>query len=428
MNSLIQVLEFESAKKADKTFSKNTSIKKLFFILFTSFYLLILTIFITGIVLLRFFFERKTIPKYFVHSLSFDQIYSLDRSDQELFDFLCENRFKFSKNVDDYLVEIPHRKSFCKDKMKKTRSISFYLLIHCLATKQLIELISLNWANAAILFDDGLFTRIRPKRFFRIFFDYFVWRIVELPIESTFITTQSSVLNLPAVFYINRKDLNRIMIWYSTNSKPIMRKNVLVKDFLDLKDLSMFVDMNFVWEETDNQYLSRFGVTKTKVVGSILFYPKNLKKQNEEKTVVTYFDITPFENFEGFLSESMLSKNILGIFQTIETIQSEFELKLKPKRLYSRVHSKSYIRLIEKLSTHRNVKLLPPRTNLYELISQSDFVLAVPFSSTALIAKELGIPTAYVCLLPRDYILQDVNSIPVLTSKMEILNFITRGK
>jgi polysaccharide biosynthesis PFTS motif protein len=381
---------------------------------------------ITGV--LRLFSQKRPIPKFFIHSLSFDQIYSLNKSDDELFNFLSETRFNFSKNKDDYLIGLSNKRNFRKESLHKTRNISIFLLLHCINTRKLLSLISINWRNIPVILNVEILSKISTKLLIKIYFEYFLWEIVDLPIDATFITTQSSMNNLPTVFYMNRPNLMRKMIWYSTNNKPISEVNAVETDFPDFKGLAEFVDLNLVWEETDSIYLSSLGVTNTKAVGSMLFYPKKLKVRNNKKFTISYFDITPFEKFNGFLSEEMLIKNLLGIFEVVDSLKKnrgiDIVMNVKPKRSYSRLHSKKYIKIIDTISKDGRVNLLPSRTNLYELISESDFVFAVPFSSPALIAKELGVPTAYVCLLPRNYLLRDVNAIPVLTNKGELLDFI----
>jgi len=429
MKSISQIIEFEGTRKSFQSKSKNTSTKLVVHLVLALIYLVAVTIFSIIIAMFRILVEKKPTPKYFIHSLSNDQIYSLDGSDRELFDFLRERRFDFSENKQDYLVACSKKKCFRKEYLRKTKNITFFLLSNCLDTKALINFISLNWRNALNLFNHKSSATISSERLIRIYFEYFVWKIVELPNDATFVSTQSSLSSLPVVFYMNRNDLCRKMMWYSTNNKPIKEvkgKEVKLPDFTEL---SSFVDMHLVWEETDSNFLSSLGVHNTKVVGSVMFYPKKLKKKLNGKITITYFDVTPFDNFRGFLSEDMLIKNLLGITKVIDALKIsknvEIIINIKPKRTYIKSHAKEYIKIIKNISSKENINLLPSRTNLYELISESDFVLAVPFTSPALIGRELGIPTAYVCLLPRNYVLQDVNNIQVIRSEKDLFDFLS---
>jgi hypothetical protein len=79
-----------------------------------------------------------------------------------------------------------------------------------------------------------------------------------------------------------------------------------------------------------------------------------------------------------------------------DSYPGKFLLRIKPKRKYSKVHSRAYISKIHELSKHENVELLSPRVNLYQVVSESDFILAVPFSSPAVLAKELGVRSAFI--------------------------------
>ena len=48
------------------------------------------------------------------------------------------------------------------------------------------------------------------------------------------------------------------------------------------------------------------------------------------------------------------------------------------------------------MSKNRCVELISPLSNLYQVVSESDFVLAIPFSSPAVLAKELGVRSAFI--------------------------------
>lgn len=87
---------------------------------------------------------------------------------------------------------------------------------------------------------------------------------------------------------------------------------------------------------------------------------------------------------------------MIEIFQV--KYPNEVLFRLKPKRRYSNLHAKDYISLVRELSDEGLLELVPASANLYQTVSESDFVLAFPFTSPALIAKELQRDAIYLSL------------------------------
>jgi hypothetical protein len=73
---------------------------------------------------------------------------------------------------------------------------------------------------------------------------------------------------------------------------------------------------------------------------------------------------------------------------------------------------------VRQLSNLGAVNLAAPESNLYKIIGESTLVLAVPFTSPATIAKEMGVESAFICFDLRDFELpSQYAGIPIITTK-----------
>jgi polysaccharide biosynthesis PFTS motif protein len=116
--------------------------------------------------------------------------------------------------------------------------------------------------------------------------------------------------------------------------------------------------------------------------------------------------------------------------QNLVTIKSEFEHKenikiellVKPKRRYLNNHSAEYLNMLKNYSDNHEVTLLSPQSNLYEIIQGSSLILCYPFTSPALIAKELGIPVKFI-FYSKDWVNlpEQMQGIALITNEADLL-------
>jgi hypothetical protein len=77
------------------------------------------------------------------------------------------------------------------------------------------------------------------------------------------------------------------------------------------------------------------------------------------------------------------------------------------------------------LNNIHELEILPQKSNLYDVIYNSDLVIAVPFSSPAVIAEELGVKSAFVCLSPENYnLINGYAGIPLITTNRQLIDFL----
>jgi polysaccharide biosynthesis PFTS motif protein len=190
------------------------------------------------------------------------------------------------------------------------------------------------------------------------------------------------------------------MAWYSTNSKPIYAIDDSIREKVNFENIKANIDEHWVWDEDDIRFLQSEGIQNVIPLGAILFQEKILVSRSSSKFTLTYFDVTPFNGSNGLYSERntiAILDNLMSLTSSLDEIYpGKFQLRIKPKRKYSKVHSKTYISKIHELSKNRCVELISPVSNLYQVVSESDFVLAIPFSSPAVLAKELGVRSAFI--------------------------------
>jgi polysaccharide biosynthesis PFTS motif protein len=377
---------------------------------------------------IRIFIKRAEMPQLIFHSLTHDQAFPKNSSSaftdfiqSERFDFGCENR--------EILLEIRSSKGHKDSEVATTRNLSLHIMTRC-STWPEFAIFVRNLAVATWCIVKSRQMQVKSiKYLIRTQIESSVWKSVSPP--RFFITTQSCMQNLPIPFYLSGVKFQKLMMWYSTNNRPVLRADEQFTPHSNSSELQNFVDLHLVWNEEEKAWLNLNGVSKSKVVGSIIFRPQ-LKVSCERKLYdMVYFDVTAIPRNDIFMSEEMLISN-LTVFSELLDIMGQKTSRIisgfiKPKRKDQKIHSSSYLELRNDLVSRGVIHALDPESDLYEIISRSKVVLAAPFTSPANIARELGVPVAYFCLLTRDYRLGDeVNGIPILRSFIELEEFLSQ--
>ena len=117
-----------------------------------------------------------------------------------------------------------------------------------------------------------------------------------------------------------------------------------------------------------------------------------------------------------------LSANLNGAFA------NKVQVRIKPKRAYSQMHSKKYITKIMEHSRQHQIEILSPNANLYEIISQSDLVIATPWTSPAVLAKELATNSVFFTIRAAEWDLPaEYEGIRVINSCGELTEYVNLG-
>jgi len=168
-----------------------------------------------------------------------------------------------------------------------------------------------------------------------------------------------------------------------------------------------------VWDEYQADFVRRVvGETaKISVVGSIWFNSSAEGLPAFEGRGVAVFDVTPHRasryrtlgsDFEYYIPETCLP--FLSDIQKV-TNDAGYMMMWKRKRKIGSIAHPHYRCFAEHLKTSKNVMTVDPDISAYRVIEASTAVISMPFTSTALIARELGKPSCYYD--PTDMIQKD---------------------
>lgn len=158
-----------------------------------------------------------------------------------------------------------------------------------------------------------------------------------------------------------------------------------------------------VWDEYQADFVRRAvgGDAAVSVVGPIWFQSCAVEMPRVEKPGVAVFDITPHRASryctlgldEEFYVPATCTRFLADIDEAVR--QMDAVMLWKRKRNIGRVAHSHYRHFTARLSERKGVVSLDPDTSAMRVIESSCAVISMPFSSTALIAKEMGKPSAY---------------------------------
>jgi len=356
------------------------------------FVLLVLPIFAVGL-----FCKRRQAPSAVMFSLSRAQVFE-NATPEIISGYLQQNRFKDLGSYSDVLIEVRSMRTIFLKSNELTFDSSIYLLFYVLKRRDYLSLFR-EMMSTAIKNTDKKLTIQNSKR---KFFDRIIWNefIQNNQKRFTMITTQSSLDILPESFSTtSRPEVKRVMMWYSTNSKPINRVGEPMINPVSIVKMKEVDVEHWVWNNHEVEFLMKLGLKSVTRVGSIVFQEEKLMKKSDYSFIVTFFDVTPMKFAADFYSPQITINNLNCVLSVTQRLQNEFgeylKIRVKPKREYSKLHSQNYTKRILEAVEAGAVELLDHATNLYSAISESDIVLSVPFTSPSVIAKEHDIPTFY---------------------------------
>jgi len=153
------------------------------------------------------------------------------------------------------------------------------------------------------------------------------------------------------------------------------------------------------------------------------------REQNIRKLYdILIFDVTPVKSYEltNYYSNINCTKFISDIVEAVDklnSLENPITLALKPKRKYSKYHSKGYKKYIKSLCYQGRVKLIDPDSDIFELIKSAKLVVVIPFSTPTLIAKRLGVKTCYYNPDSRYKFRKMVDGVRILSTVEEFVDF-----
>ncbi len=204
------------------------------------------------------------------------------------------------------------------------------------------------------------------------------------------------------------------IVWYSVSaSNPLVYRDDPVVGIFPLVPF-LRADELWLWTQGQADFYARLGVAgDAHVVGPVLWYlpePECAAHSERRRNAyqVAVFDVTPttptFARAYGLPYNYYDARNVAAFIEDVVSAQraaeaalgTEVVFVLKNKRLHAGIHDDEYLSLIRDLSRSGGpIRLVPPETNLFTLISASDLAVVIPFSSPSYVARHLGAADIY---------------------------------
>jgi polysaccharide biosynthesis PFTS motif protein len=250
-------------------------------------------------------------------------------------------------------------------------------------------------------------------------------------------TTISGVREYPLEFYLNKeqRSFTTHVIHYSQNSIQIAFKDEEIKILSNsMVHSDSLGDIHWVWTNEYAEYLKKFNESIIfRAVGSITFRKLEIAKIIPKNLIITIFDIAPQTRIED--GNFYNSRTAIQFIDDVVKVRDEnyllhdYVIQLKPKRnLNKNIHSKQYIDHLTDLNDRKKIKILPWDDNPYSVVSGSELIVSIPFTSIAYIGIELGVQTIFYFPHQRQLLnLIYENIIPVVYGKSDLTKYIIKN-
>jgi polysaccharide biosynthesis PFTS motif protein len=374
------------------------------------------------------FFKRRKVPTAIIYTLTPAQVY-FNSSPEQVLRVLREVRFSSRANLEEPIVEVRSIRTFLIPHPNFVYDAAIYILHKVLNRSTYLSVLKMIDKEVSNL--DNL-SVCKLKNFKEHIFDPVLYTLFfsQLGNKIDLITTQSSFFKVPPSFKI-KGGPKKIMAWYSTNSKPIYASNDKERRGVNVDEFKNIIDEHWVWNSGEISFLQSHSIENVIAVGPVIFQDRIIEEKDTKKFVITYFDVTPLQGSVDFYSEKNTSVVLNNILRLIDHLEAKYPgrtiVRVKPKRKYSKYHAEKYISLLTSSTKQNKIKGLPASANLYQTISQSDLVLAIPFTSPALLGKELGVNSYFVSTGIDGWdVPKSSEEIPVIYQFQELLNHVEK--
>jgi polysaccharide biosynthesis PFTS motif protein len=347
--------------------------------------------------------ENKTV---LIYSLTKDQIFK-DNSISKLYDFLVSKKFNISEK-NEILIECRGiLRSRIYSNLIVTLDIPLKIFATKLSLKGQLKLLLVFFCKLTILvksFNNSQYIYLIFREF--VFDENVYFAIANKNKINKIITTPTAIQYQPISFEIPNFAVERVMLWYSTNSIPIKyksRKTSIFEKNLENSYQCMAIDTHWVWTNEHKKYLKKMTSSAILVKGSMIFYNPPKKLNNNKKYDVVIFDVTP-QNSKSLFKDSIYTfpvakEFIEDIIESVELVSQRLDrnigIYIKHKRNFAPNHSSKYIAYIDVLAKNRQLSVLPLDSDLYETIATSKIVIGFPFTSPVIIGQELKVPSIH---------------------------------
>ena len=282
----------------------------------------------------------------------------------------------------------------------------------------IVDLVRGHWWNALLLYEAVKAAQLRLTDPARLARDY--------------LFPNSVYLYRPLWSYeAERQGARVILYFYSTNCESFKRRHGYPIQ------ANIWTAMNWpsylVWDELQADFVRRAVGNRAsiQVVGPIWFQNSAMEMPKLPPNTIAVFDVQPFRHahyaFQGvdldYYTPETVNQFLADIAAATRTHGVAFALKRKRK--IGRLAHPAYRRFLAKLDDAENFISVDPDTAPLRVIEQSVAVISMPFTSTALIARELGKPSCYYD--PTGIILKDdraAHGIEIISGREELARWL----
>lgn len=192
-----------------------------------------------------------------------------------------------------------------------------------------------------------------------------------------------------------------IFYFYSTNCESFKRESgyPIQANFWQLMNWPRYI----VWDNYQKEFVERavgYGYDIC-VAGIIWFSTTGAKMDTQLTKPVAVFDVQPFRDSRyqvlGLDHEYYIPETACSFLEDIYRVVREVDcnMVLKRKRNISSMAHPAYRHCVKKLESYSNFQGIEADLSAQELIEQCEIVISMPFTSTALIARDLGKKSIY---------------------------------
>ncbi len=236
---------------------------------------------------------------------------------------------------------------------------------------------------------------------------YIIKNVRKKDLAYNYFFNQSAHIYKPYWTYIAEKRNCRIIFYfYSTNIIELSSNNMNIPDYLGWKSISW--NNFYFWNNNQKNYIQKFiNNFNYKITGPINFLPtiKNNHLQIKEKYVLV-FDIRPSRlrlySFLGKPFDFYTASNTIKFINDIYEITKKHKIKLiiKQKRLLAggnKLEDPRYYNFLKKISRNLDVNIYygSEGDGLNDIIKNSLISVSMPYTSTAIISKNINYNTIY---------------------------------
>ncbi|CAM8663973.1 Polysaccharide biosynthesis PFTS motif protein [Oxalobacteraceae bacterium] len=198
-----------------------------------------------------------------------------------------------------------------------------------------------------------------------------------------------------------RRGCDIVMYFYSTNCEPFKRADGYPPMYYGYR--SMNWPRYLVWDDYQADFVSRAtdGAARLDVVGPIWFQGKSTDVDAASGLSVAVFDVTPTRSswyrILALESEFYVPDTVNTFLEQIQDAVSRQRGRMlwKHKRNIGRTAHPWYRSCAERLGNAENVVLVDPTVSAMKVIEAATVTISLPFTSTALLARHMGKPSAY---------------------------------